>query len=108
LIVSLELEDLAARVDGDLAGELALRDRSRHIGDVAHLVGQVVRERVDVVGQVLPGAADSLDLGLAAELALGAYLARDAGDLVRERGELVDHRVDRVLQLEDLALDLVS
>src|SRR3712207_9019302 len=41
--------------------------------------------------------------GLAAELALGADLARDARDLVRERAQLVDHRVDRVLQLEDLA-----
>ena len=40
---------------------------------------------------------------LAAELPLGADLARDARHLVRERRELVDHRVDRVLQLEDLA-----
>src|SRR3712207_9582183 len=33
-------------------------------------------------------------------------LASDARDLVGERGELVDHRVDRVLELEDLALDV--
>ena len=45
-----------------------------------------------------------LHLGLAAELALGAHLARHARDLVGERRELVDHRVDGVLQLEDLAL----
>ena len=51
-----------------------------------------------------PGAADALDLGLAAEPAFGADLARDARHLGGERGELVDHRVDRVLQLEDLAL----
>ena len=37
---------------------------------------------------------DALDLRLAAEAALGADLARDARDLVRERSELVDHRVD--------------
>ena len=43
-------------------------------------------------------------LRLAAEDALGADLAGDAGHLVRERPELVDHRVDRVLELEDLAL----
>src|SRR5205085_613836 len=48
----------------------------------------------------------SLDLGLTAELALGADLAGDAGDLARERGELVDHGVDGVLELEDLALDV--
>ena len=47
---------------------------------------------------------DALHLGLAAELALGADLARDARDLVGEGRELVDHRVERVLQLEDLAL----
>ena len=40
--------------------------------------------------------ADALDLGLAAELALGADLARHARDLVGEGRELVDHRVDRV------------
>jgi hypothetical protein len=60
--------------------------------------------RVDVVGQVLPGAGDALDLGLAAELALGADLARDAGHLAGEGVELIDHRVDGVLELEDLAL----
>src|SRR5262249_57496075 len=43
------------------------------------------------------------DVGLAAELALGADLARHARDFGRERAELVDHRVDRVLELEDLA-----
>ena len=66
-------------------------------------VGQVRGHQVDVLGQVLPRARDALDLGLAAEDALGADLARDAGDLGRERAELVDHRVDRVLELEDLA-----
>ena len=40
---------------------------------------------VDVLGQVAPGAGHALDLGLAAELALGADLARDARDLVGER-----------------------
>ena len=58
------------------------------------------------LGQAPPGAGDALHLGLAAELAFGADLARDARHLVGERGELVDHRVDRVLQLEDLALDV--
>jgi hypothetical protein len=49
----------------------------------------------------VPG--DALDLGLAAELALGADLAGHAGDLVGEARELVDHRVERVLELLDLA-----
>ena len=37
------------------------------------------------------------------ELAFGADLAGHAGDFGGEAVELVDHRVDRVLQLEDLA-----
>ena len=43
-------------------------------------------------------------LRLAAELALGADLARHAGHFRGEAVELIDHRVDRVLELEDLAL----
>src|SRR5207302_1171693 len=78
----------------------------RDLGDVAHLARQVVRELVDVVGQVLPDAADALDLGLAAEAPFGADLLRDARDLVREGPRLVDHRVDGLLDLEDLALDV--
>ena len=75
----------------------------RDLGDRAQLRRQRAGELVDVLGQVVPDARDALDLRLAAELALGADLARDAGHLVGERGELVDHRVDRVLELEDLA-----
>jgi hypothetical protein len=73
-----ELEDLASNVDRDLLGEVALRDRDRDVGDVPHLVGQVRRHRVDVVGQVLPRAGHAGHLRLAAELALGPDLARDA------------------------------
>ena len=88
------------RLDRDLLRQVALRDRGRHLGDVAHLRRQVVGHQVHVLGQPAPGAGDALDLGLAAELALGADLARDARDLGGERDELVDHRVDRVLELE--------
>ena len=50
--------------------------------------------------------ATPLHVGLAAELAFGADLAGDARDFGGERRELIDHRVDGVLQLEDLALDV--
>jgi hypothetical protein len=43
-------------------------------------------------------------VGLAAQLALRADLAGHAGDLVGERRQLVDHRVDRLRQRRDLAL----
>ena len=50
--------------------------------------------------------ATPLHLRLAAELAFGADLARHARHLRGEDVELIDHRVDGVLQLEDLALDV--
>src|SRR6185312_2782875 len=101
-----ELEDLAFDVDGDFLRQVAIGDRRRHVGDVAHLAGEVRRHHVDVVGQVLPYAADALDLGLSAELAFAPDLARDARHLRREGVELVHHRVDGGLELEDLALDV--
>ena len=80
-----------------------LGDGRGHIGDVAHLTGQVGRHRVDVVGKVLPGAGDALHLGLTAELAFGAHLASDAGHFGRERRELLDHRVDDLADAQELA-----
>ena len=41
--------------------------------------------------------------GLTAEPAFGADLARDARHLGRERVELIDHRVERRLEVEHLA-----
>src|SRR5262249_1326929 len=70
----LELEDLALDVDGDLARQVAAGDGGGHLGDVAHLAGEVRRHGVDVVGEVLPRAADAGHLRLAAELAVAADL----------------------------------
>ena len=75
--------------------QVALGHRGGDLGDVAHLRRQVRRHEVHVLGQVAPHAGDVAHLGLAAELALGADLARHAGDLVGEGAQLVDHRVDR-------------
>ena len=65
--------------------------------------GQVAGHRVDRVGEVLPRAGHARHFGLTAELSFRADLARHARDFRRERAELIDHRVDGVLQLEDLA-----
>ena len=65
---------------------------------------EIAGHQVHVVGQVGPGAGDAFDLRLAAELAFRADFAGDAGHLGGEAVELVDHDVDGVLELEDLAL----
>src|SRR4029079_19750547 len=89
-------------VDGDLLAEVAVGYGGRHVGDVSHLVGQVRYHEVDVVGQVFPRTGDARYNRLAAELALGTDLARHARDLICERRQLIDHRVDGVLKLQDL------
>ena len=101
-----ERRDLALGLHDQVALQVALGDRRHHLHDAAHLLGEVRGHDVDVVGQVLPGAGDAGHLRLAAELALGADLARHARHLGGEGVQLVDHRVDRVLELEDLALDV--
>jgi hypothetical protein len=99
----LQLQHFAAHVDRDLARQVALGDRGRHLGDVAHLRGQIRRKRVDRVGQVLPRASHARHDRLAAELAFGADFARHARDFRSEAAQLVDHRVDSLLQLQDFA-----
>src|SRR6185369_10820568 len=103
---ALEGEDLALDVHRDLLRQVALRHCGGDFGDVAHLAGEVRGHRVHVVGEVLPDARDALHLRLPAELSVGPDLPRHPGDFTRESIELIDHRVDGALQLEDLALDV--
>src|SRR5260370_14144399 len=76
------------------------------VGDPGELVGQVVSHEIDVVSEIFPGAADAGDLCLAAKLALGADLVRHATDLAGKRVKLIDHRIDGILQLQELAFDV--
>ena len=82
-MVFFSCEDFALHLDGDLRGEIALGDGGGDVGDVADLAGEVGGHEVDVVGEILPGARHAGHLGLAAELALGADLARHAASLRR-------------------------
>src|SRR5262249_34422278 len=100
----LELQQLAAHVHGDLLGQVAVCNGGRYFGDVASLRGQVRCHEVDVVGQVLPGSGDFRHLSLATQLAFSSDFARDARHFRCKRIELIHHRVDGVLQLENLAL----
>src|SRR5207248_11196083 len=71
----LQLQDLAANVDGDLLRQVAAGHRRRHLSDVAHLRGQVAGHVIHVVGEVLPDAGYALHLRLATQLAFGADFA---------------------------------
>src|SRR5215471_4675646 len=97
-----QVPGLAAHIDGDLLRQVAVGDGLGDVGDVAHLGRQVAGHRVDGVGEILPGAGHAANVGLAAELALGAHLAGHTRHLGGERAQLVHHRVDGVLQLQNL------
>ena len=101
----LELQNLAAHIDGDLLGKVAVGHGDGHVGDVADLRREVAGHLVDGLGEFLPHARDALDLRLAAELALGADLARHAGHFRGENRELLDHRVDELRRAQELALE---
>ena len=57
------------------------------------------------IRDLLPDTLDVPDFSLTAQLALGSDLARDLLDLGREDGQLVDHAVDGVDEIEDLSRD---
>ena len=79
-----ERRDLAARLHRQLLLEVAVRHRGHHLRDAAHLRGEVAGHGVHVVGEVLPHAGHARHVGLAAEAAFGADLARHPRHL---RGE---------------------
>ena len=99
-----QLQNLAAHIDRDLLGEIALGDRGCDFGNITDLAGQVAGHEVYVIGEIFPGTADAEDLRLTAQLAFGAHFARHAGYFAGEGVELVDHRVDRILQFQNFAL----
>src|SRR5207248_2643721 len=102
----LELEHFALDLDRDLLGQVALLHRRGDLGDVADLGGQVGGQLIDVVGEVLPGAGGARHVGLAAQAAVATHLTRHSLHVALPIFQLIDHDVDRVLQLEDFALDV--
>ena len=92
----LQLQNLAADVDRDLAREVAAGHGGCNFRDVSHLARQVAGHRVDRVGEVLPGAGHAGHHGLTAEFAVGADLAGHARHFRGEHAQLLNHRVDDV------------
>ena len=101
-----ERRDFAFRLHGELLAQVAIRHRGHDFHDAADLIGQIRGHEVHVVRQILPGAAHAGNLRLAAELAFGADFARHASHFGREGVELIDHRIDGVLQLQNFALHI--
>src|SRR5512143_3980186 len=101
-----EFEDLAFHVNGDLAREVAASDGSRDFGDVADLASEVAGHEVNVVGQIFPGSGNAPDLRLTAELTFGTDFTGHARDFASEGVELVNHRINGVLQFQNFTFDI--
>ncbi len=97
------MQDFAAHVDGDLAGKVAAGYGGGDFGNVANLPGQVAGHGVDGIGEVFPGAGNAGDLGLAAQLSVGADFAGHAGYFRGEDAELLNHGVDDRRGTEEFA-----
>ena len=100
-----QLQNFAAHIDRDLAREIAAGHGGRHLGDVAHLAGQVAGHGVDRVGQILPRTGHAGHLRLAAQLAVGAHFAGHARHFGGEHAELLNHGVDDVGGAQELAFE---
>src|SRR5205814_9043945 len=73
----LELENLALHIDSDFSREIAICYRRSHIGDVAHLRGQVSGHGIHRVSQIFPSPRHAADNGLTTEFAFGTHLTGD-------------------------------
>jgi hypothetical protein len=102
----LELEDLTPRIDRDLLRQVAVRDRGGDVRNVADLRCEIRGQHVDVVGQVFPCAGYPADFSLATQSALGADLLGDACNFCGEGVKLIDHLIDHVFDLKNLAFNI--
>ena len=104
--VVFEGADFSRRFDGNGTRQVALCHGGGDIGDGAHLGGEVVGELVDVAGEVAPDARGSGNARLPAQLSFDTHFARDSGDLIGEGSQGIDHAVNGVGELCDLAFGL--
>ena len=101
----LQLQNFAARIHGDLGGQVALGHGGRDAGDVANLVGQVRRHGVDRIRQILPRAGHALQFRLATQTPFGSDFARHASHFGREGVQLVDHRIHYLRGMPELTFE---
>ncbi len=103
-----QLENFAAGVHGDFAGEVAVGYGNSHFRDVAHLVGQVVGHGIYIVGEILPHARYAFYFRLATELSFRAHFPGNSCYLCSEHAYLFDHLVDDFGGVQEFALQLTA
>ena len=98
-----ELQNLAANVDRNLAGQVTARHSRGDFSDVTNLTGKVAGHQVHIVGEVFPSTGNVGNLRLSAEFAFRSHFAGDARHLGGEHAELLNHCVDKVGRTQKLA-----
>ncbi len=102
--IILECCDLAGRLHCDRSREIPFTHSIRYLGDCSHLGRQVGCQLIDIIGYLAPQAGGIGDSGLTPQLTFSSHFTRHARYFGSERIELIHHRVDGVLQVEDFAL----
>ena len=99
----LQFENLAFHVHRDLARQIAAGHSRRDFGNVSHLTGQVAGHGVHGVSKILPCSGDAGHVCLSAQPAFGAHFTGHARDFGGERSQLLDHRIQRLFELQNFA-----
>ena len=81
----LQFQNLTFHIHRDLARKIALRNRCRHLGDVANLAGKVPGHRIHGIREVLPRSGDTRHVGLATQSAFTTHFARHTRHFRGER-----------------------
>ena len=82
--VVLQFGNFSPCVHLDRARQISFGHRSGHFGDGAHLRGEIRRQKVHVVCEMLPCPRSARNVGLPAQPAFHADFARHRDDLLRE------------------------
>jgi hypothetical protein len=98
----LQLQDLALHFHRDLLGQVAVRHRGGHVGDVAHLARQVGSHRVheSVRSFQVPPTPGTYAWPPSLPSVPTSRATRVTSD---EKPQLIHHGIDGVLQLQNLA-----
>ncbi len=104
--IVLQIGHLTCCLNGNFLTQVTVGHGRGHLGDGPYLCGKVGSELVHIVCQVLPSTTCARHLSLASKLTFHTHFAGNGGHLGRECVKRVDHGVDRISQLCDLALSL--
>src|SRR6185312_13880899 len=101
-----ECGDFTFCVHGELLRQFTIGHGRYDLDYAAHLLRQIDRHYVDVVGEILPCSGNVGHLRLSAELSFRTHFTRDARHFGGEGIQLVHHRIDGVFQLQNFAFDV--